>query len=609
MSPRVQLRDWFVFCFTFVSAVALSGCSTPWLFRGQSPDIEDLVNDDDPTTVNYVGELASAWGTDFAKVESIALMTSLEGTGSNPHPSPQRERLVAEMQSHEVRSPYNVLADPDNSLVFVRSFLRPGIQKGERFDVEVRVPPKSETTSLRGGFLLKTRMRPMEVLGNRVKTGHVTALAEGPVLVDAVFQADNDRVLEKRGRVLGGGVAMQSRPIGLIVRSDANILASSLISYAVNKRFHAIDRGVKQNVATPKNDRIIELAIPRQYKHNLARYIRVVRNLAVRERSSDRIQRRRLLEQELLEPSTSGKAALRLEAIGDEAIPSLLHGLESLDLEVRFHAAEALAYLGATEAAAVLSEVAEKEPAFRWHALTALVAMDDVEAGEALSELLHVTSVEARYGAFHAIRTRSPSDPVVQGERLGDGFQLHLISTSGEPMIHFTRTRGPEIVVFGVGQPIASDIVYIGRGLMVKGKSDRRVSVSYFTADGKEPRRRECSNRLDEVIRAITEVGGTYEDTLDFVRAAKDEDKLQLRLVVNALAKPGRKFVRDEDEIAVPEPRAASPTPELFDIHSERWRGTPESDTPKREFRDIAPKNRPPASGQSILGKLTNGFF
>ena len=69
-----------------------------------------------------------------------------------------------------------------------------GVQKGDRCDVEVRIPSKSETASLRGGWLMRARLREMAVLDNALHTGHVEGLAEGHVLVDAIFDGNTDKV-------------------------------------------------------------------------------------------------------------------------------------------------------------------------------------------------------------------------------------------------------------------------------------------------------------------------------------------------------------------------------------------------------------------------------
>jgi len=43
-----------------------------------------------------------------------------------------------------VDNPNEVLMSPNTSLVLVRGFLRPGTQEGDRFDVEVRIPPTAK---------------------------------------------------------------------------------------------------------------------------------------------------------------------------------------------------------------------------------------------------------------------------------------------------------------------------------------------------------------------------------------------------------------------------------------------------------------------------------
>ena len=132
------------------------------------------------------------------KVESVALVTGLDNTGSDPPNSPQRQMLLNEMLSHDVRKAEKILASPTTSMVILRGYLPPGVQKGDTYDVEVRIPSRSETTSLRGGWLMPSRMRQMEVMGGSVVTGSVDGLAQGDVLVDSIFEGTSDKVLTKR---------------------------------------------------------------------------------------------------------------------------------------------------------------------------------------------------------------------------------------------------------------------------------------------------------------------------------------------------------------------------------------------------------------------------
>ena len=114
---------------------------------------------------------------------------------------------------------------------------------------------------------------------------------------------------------------------------------------AINLRFFTSEAGVKKGAATPERDNYLALAVSPRYKHNLARYLLVVRNIALRENPVQRTERLQPLQKKLLEPASSALASLQLEAIGQDAAPALKEGLRSNDAEVRFYSAEALAYL------------------------------------------------------------------------------------------------------------------------------------------------------------------------------------------------------------------------------------------------------------------------
>jgi flagellar basal body P-ring protein FlgI len=514
-----------------------------------------------------------------------------------------------------VRGADKILASPTTSLVLCTGYLPPGVQKGDLFDVEVKTPSRSETSSLRGGWLMQTRMRQMQVLGGTVHSGSVDALAQGDLLVDAVFNGSNDKVLETRARVLGGGVSAISRPLGLMIAKDgASIRMATMIGAAVNSRFYTFDAGVKKGVAVPKRDNYIDLAVSPRYKHNLARYLRVVRNIAVRENPVDRIERMQLLEKKLLEPATSGLASLQLEAIGPESVATLKTGLASSDPEVRFYAAEALAYLDQAEAAAPLGQAAREESAFRWHALTALASMTHASALDALNELLHAPSVETRYGAFRAIRTRNAADPATKGELLDKKFRYHVVPTTGEPLVHIARSRSPELVIFGHEQRLKNpQFLFAGRQIMVTTLENGALKVGRFEA-GQDTRYETCPSDLDSLIRTIVRLGGGYSEVVMCLQEAKKAGCLEARLAVEALPRPNRKFYRDDDPLpeaptdepgqsgsdadaaAAPnsdppvERRATTPSPEMFTDGLETGRA-----------RQEAREDNPAVAGQDYI--------
>ncbi len=557
-----------------LGVIALSGgCTscTPWAVRSQSPEEPGT---EIPET-RLVGDMAVPFGMFPVKIEAVGLVTGLRGTGSDPRPSPQRAALLAEMQTRGINSPNIILASQDTAMVLVRAVLPPAIQKGDRFDVEVRIPGHDDTTSLAGGYLLETRLKEMAVLDNQIHDGKVLGLAEGPVLIDPSATEKDNPVLLGRGRVLGGGKALKNRPLALVLKPDyRSVLNSSRIETAINRRFHMFHRGIKVGMAKAKTDEYVELALHPRYKDNVQRYVEVVRAAALRESESEMIDRMRLLEKQLLDPITSSRAALQLEAIGRRGVDLLKKAIQSQDPEVRFYAAESLAYLDETDAAESLAEAAKNQPAFRVFALAALSAMDDYVAYDALRNLLDVNSVETRYGAFRALWAMNASDPLVKGERLNDQFSYHVLNTSGPPLIHVTRSHRPEIVLFGVEQRFQGPVALeAGNQIMVTSRQPGEISVARFAVNQPEQKRL-VSERVDEVIRAIVELGGTYPDVVQALQQAKAKGALPSRFEVDALPEAGRKYDRiahdDASSEQSPQPNASSPVPDLFNDRSSK---------------------------------------
>ncbi len=137
--------------------LVLVGCSSP-LMRSQSPESDAApISDEEEGGLRLVGDETIPVGMNFDKIEGPALVNCLRHTGSDPPPSPLRMALIGEMQSHDVPHPERFLESDENSLVVARVYLPPGVQKGDRLDVEVVTPPKSKTTSLRGGILFPAR--------------------------------------------------------------------------------------------------------------------------------------------------------------------------------------------------------------------------------------------------------------------------------------------------------------------------------------------------------------------------------------------------------------------------------------------------------------------
>jgi hypothetical protein len=523
----------------------LVGCAGPAI-RSQSPEVEALINLESDTKL--VGDYTAPWGTNPQRIERAGLVTGLPGTGSDPPPGAQRQLLMMDMQARGVVDPNKLLASSKTSLVWVHGYLPPGVRKGDRIDVMVEVPADNATVNLNSGWLMETRLAEMAVLGNRVRDGHVLGVAEGPLLVDPVSGGTLDSVSKLRARVPGGGVSLTNRSIGLIVSPEHRSIAlSKRIGDCINRRFHAVIRGTKRGVATPKTERFIELEIPPTYADNLARYIRVVRCVAVIEPPAGRHARMELLTRQLKDPVTAPTAALRMEAIGREAILPLKQGLLSKDAEIRFASAEALAYLGESAAAPYLAEAASTLRSARPAALAALGVLDDANGIDALQGLLTSTSSETRYGAFRQLRRIDASAPLVRGEQLGDACSLHVLDVEGPALVHLTRSHRPEIVLFGTEHPLDSGLRAEAGASIVVVVEGGKATVSRFVA-GQPDQQLEVPARVDTVARAIVQVDGTYPDVVQFLQQASSGRFLSSRLAFDALPNEfdGRTSIHEE---------------------------------------------------------------
>lgn len=571
--------DWFAKVRGFAALVAcLAGaaCSGP-IIRPQSPDPDDAVDD---VSVRLIGDSTAPFGFDSMQVESVGLVKRLRGDGGDPDVGPLRGIILRDMQRRDVRYPNAELQSSDSAMVQVRAVLRPGIKAGERFDVEVKAPPEAHAVSLRGGYLLESDLTDVAILGGRWAEGRRWARAKGPVLIDPTAGKEDDAGRTQRGRILGGGIALKDRAMGLVIFENPSIVLSQRIGGAINQRFNMTNRsGIRVPVATPKTPEYIELVVHPRYEDNVARYVRVVRSIAVAERPLERAKRLESLERRLLDPVSAQGAALQLEAIGEEAIPTLKAGLVSSDPEVRFYSAEALAYLDQSEAAPVLALIARDDRGFRAHALAALSAMDSASAFEELRMLLTAKSVETRYGAFRSLWAMDSNDSLTRGQWQGQEFCLHeLPQLPGEPLVHVTRSYRPEVVLFGAVPRLKTPLLLeAGKEIVIRSDDAGRLVVSRFSLykddiDDHSPiDRLEVDADVASVVRAIAEVGGRYPDVLEALNSAKQKGYLTCRFEIDALPDPGRSHAADpnleleaKDAEEGSRRKAAGPTPELF---------------------------------------------
>ncbi len=586
---RGLVGTWGALAAGILLTMGMIGCrNLNW--RGQNSDAEGMKYDANESTTRYVSKAAGVWGAKFLKVEGVALVTQLDNTGADPPVNNQRQEVLREMLAHQVRNANEILSSKSTSIGHVYGYLPPGIRQGERFDVVVEMLPECGS-SLRGGYVMQSNLRPVARMGgSRDLMGHKDASAKGRILVDALFADNQESKLDRRGVILGGGVALVDRPLGLALQSEhMSIGTARSISRALNERFNMYNHGNKEGVAEPESDRTIRLRVPQEYRHNVGRYVQVVMNTAYGETLEQQMNRMEQLEIDLSDPALCETAALRLESIGKSAIPVLRRGLRDPSKEVRFHSAQALTYLDQTDGIAELKQAALEEASFRWHALTALTASSELDASIALVDLMHSEGAEVRYGAFHALRTRSPNDPLVAPDPVSQAreFNLNVVPTTASSMVHFARQHRPEIVVFGGDEPLESTLLYVERGLTIRVDSQGMIEISRF--DNKQGEVKiTCANSTAALIRTLTQIGCDYETIFDLCVDAKRAKSFNARVEVDRLPSSLRARNYQFEEIADAEEAPPETLPTMFGGPAPQNEDEPQGDI---DPSDGKPKN------------------
>lgn len=529
--------------------VIASGCESLNLgFTSPSESDDDFGLEEKIIDPPFIGEQTSFTGLNMVVLEGVGLVEGLDGTGEDPPSSQYRKALLDDMRRRNIKNPNQILSSPSTAIVIVRAYLPPLVKPGDKFDIEVRVPERSECTSLNGGWLMECNLTEKAVVaGEGVLDGNVMAKGEGPILVSS-GERNSSKLsgMLLRGSVVGGARALKQRNMNMILNNDfRNYRNAKKVTKKIGNRFFSYNKfGHREPLATAKTPEKIVLQIFPRYKDNFPRYMRVIQNIAFRESDPEQQVRMERLKADLMIPHRAELAALQLEAIGSKGIPMLKEGLKSDILECRFRAAEALAYLGEPDGLETLSEVARDEPAFRVFAFTAMAASEDVESFIHLQELLSTNSLETRYGAFRTMTVLDEDDPSVRGYDMNDHFNLHLINSKNEPMIHLTHRQKAEIVLFGADQKIKTPIsVAAGKHIMINSQGgDDKVVISRHQIGRND--RREVTTHVAEIIRTCVDMGASYPDIAQMLIQSERQHNLPGRMGIDKLPEAGRYYER-----------------------------------------------------------------
>jgi Flagellar P-ring protein len=549
------ILDWSTAGRLWLAAVAslllvLAGCSLPALTQ-QTPRAQ-ASEEVDHYDLKTIGDVTVVANPEPVRLGGVGLVTGLEGTGGETAPNYFRSMLEEHLTKQGVTHVKDLISSPNVAVVVVEAQLPSGTRKGDPIDVEVKVAPGCTATSLRGGYLQKCslfnyefakHLNPNYQGSDSMLLGHALVSAEGTVLA-GLNNSDGDNSF-KQGRIWNGGKSKVDQPLGLIMNTDKQFTSlTGIVTERINETFQLGPRGVSETRIADLRDRTaIALRVPPQYKLNLPRYLRVVRMIPLRNSAdapaadpADRRSYRQRLGADLLDPTRTVVAAIRLEALGTKSIPALKIGLENQNALVRFCSAEALAYVGSPSAGEELARSVLEQPLFRAFGLAALASLDEAVCQVKLRDiLLTATDDETRFGAFRALQTLNERNPAVRGELLNDSFWLHRVAPGSLPLVHVSTTRRAEIVLFGQEPVLKPPFSFLAGEFAVTATEDEdRCMVSRFPPRS-APVRKSCAANLEAVIRAMAEEGALYPEVVALLQQANSCGSLSCRVRVDAL--------------------------------------------------------------------------
>jgi hypothetical protein len=519
--------------------------------------------------VETIGDVTEAViNAEPTPVMGVGLVVDLNGTGGGmPPQSSYRSALENELKRAGVEDVKKVLSSPNHTMVIVTAIIPPGTRKGDPIDLDVSLPPGSRCSSLRGGRLLACELRNFDSTKNlhpgsqgpeRWLAGHVQVKVDGGTILVGMNPAKPDTVRgvapeidpgtssggdyvgnrtdERSGRVWGGGRSVVEPPLYLSMKSDKQFARiAARVADRINETFPGSKFG-RGATANAQNKMMIALSVPSPYRHNLPRYLRVVRLIPMEGMPAPDGPYRRQLAEQLIDPSTCITAALRLEALGNDSAPVLKTAIKAPSPLVRFAASEALAYLGHPACGEELSALAQEHVALRAFCLAALASLDEAVCHIKLTELMSTHDPELRYGAFRALRVLDDRDPAVRGERPADAFWIHRVAGQSKPMVHYLTTRRSEIVLFGDNQMLVPPFSLVaGEFTLVASNDGGTCTIGRFDPRRREPRREQCSLMVVDVLKTVAKMGGTYADAVAVLKKIEDNGCLNCDIVADAL--------------------------------------------------------------------------
>lgn len=573
----------------------------PEILSGTVSSEAVILGYNDVTSRNYKPVIVSGYG----------LVVGLNGTGSRDIPPALKEYMKAEASRNGIGSarfgdrvsrltPDELIGSPDTAVVIVEAVIPQGAAKGAQFDVHVFAEPSTGTTSLEGGTLYTTLLRPGRPTMGSVQAFEL-AQAYGPIFINPFAEpgaVGKDTINRISGRIMNGGTVVKDLPLKLRLANPSHARAK-ILQDAINTRF-PLEPGQRDATAHGESDELIEIRVPPSFRNRSEEFVDLLQHTTIRqanpEGSATTVKRALLAN-----PLVSKAASLRWQALGNRVLPIIRDLYGDPEETPRMAALRAGAKLD--DALVTPHLIQMTKTGSDQVRLEAIKLLSDLSfnplVDNALTELLSDDDVEVRLEAYEGLAKRS--NPSLSRTNVDGKFVLDVVEST-KPMIYITQAGTPRIVVFGTDLAVERPLTlsaWSGR-FMIKAEPDEsQIEVYYRPLDAG----RGGITRLDAGLEKVIQFLG-HKSTIDRPSPGID---LTYGEVVGALHEIwSQKFVKadfraEQDRVlaAIQRQRAEEPVNERPEFSEDSAAGDAASSDEASDLGRLS-KSAVPATGSEV---------
>jgi hypothetical protein len=444
--------------------------------------------DVDPIMRGTVASETVVAGLKPVVVRGYGLVVGLKGTGGRLMPAEVRAMMVQELARRGIGNPASglevtpegMLNSPDTAVVIVEGVIPPGATKETSFDLRVSALPGTDVTSLEGGRLYTTDLRPGPLLiGSR--QAQILASGKGNIFINPFVEpgaTNRDAVNRLVGRVLDGGTVSKDIPLKLKLATSSHT-RSRTIQSAINSTF---PREPKQKAETARGENAdsIELTVPPSYHGKTEEFIELVRHVPL-DISSTEVTALSIRKALVANPGSATAAMWRFRSLGKRALPVIQDLYNYSEEEPRMAALEAGAALDDALASTPLVEMAKSGSINNRVRAIGLLGKfgfnPDIDIS--LRPLLNDADPDVRLATYETLAKRN--DRSVRMMDIDGKFDVALVPST-QRMIYVAQSGRPTIAIFGDETKLETPLMFTAweNRLMLKSEAgDAEVQVFY----------------------------------------------------------------------------------------------------------------------------------